>query len=113
MEHHHTFCFLLSHVFDNHLPGQWVGYRGPTKLPKSPDKTLCNFFVALGQREVYLSKSRTPDEIKQEIQDNFSAVPLDLLRKSVEYVSSRLQKCVQNTGVYSELMQNGCVWVLN
>lgn len=43
-----------------------------------------------------------------------SDVSLDFLRGSVESVSSRLQECVQDAGVYVEISTlNGSVWPLN
>jgi hypothetical protein len=42
-------------------------------------------------------------ELEQQIQNIFAPIPLDFLRKSVEPVSSRLQKFVQNVEAYVEI----------
>jgi hypothetical protein len=47
--------------------------------------------------------SRTTDGLEQHVQDTFSAVPIDILRKGVESVSFSLQKCGQTFGACVEI----------
>jgi hypothetical protein len=38
----------------------------------------------------------------REIRDIFATVPLDFVRKNIQFVTFALQKCVQDAGPYSE-----------
>lgn len=52
--------------------------------------------------DVCRPESRTLDELELYVRDTFATVPVDLLRKSVESVCSRLH-CVQSAGVCVEI----------
>jgi hypothetical protein len=56
------------------------------------------FLMGLGQSESRPIKTKNTDGLHLRIFDIFAAAPLDFLRKSVESLSSRLQKCVQGAG---------------
>jgi len=94
MEHRHTLRFLLVRGFTTVL---LVGGLGV----EDQENGLHHFPLLLyvipirwdrAKKEIHRSKPRTLDEQEQSIRDSFFAVPLDSLRKSVELVSSRLQK---------------------
>jgi hypothetical protein len=55
--------------------------------------------TGIGKDKLYQWKSRAFDELEQ-IWDTFVTVSLSFLRKTVESVSSRLQKSGQNAGAY-------------
>lgn len=57
--------------------------------------------------DVYRSKARTLNEVEQQVPDPFTAVPLDVLRKSVASVFSTLQKCVQNAEILQQTVVYG------
>jgi hypothetical protein len=38
------------------------------------------------------------DELEQQVPDIFAGVPIDFVRKSIQSVSSRQQKCLQSDG---------------
>jgi len=61
------------------------------------DPTRCDsFFMGSDQRGSGPIKTNNTDGLRLRIFDIFAAVRLDFLRKSVESLSSRLQKCVQD-----------------
>jgi len=62
-------------------------------------------FVGQDRREVKQSKSRTPNKREQQIQDNFAAVPLDLLSKV-------LTSSFQVAEVCAKVVLKSCVQVL-
>jgi hypothetical protein len=66
--------------------------------------SLCDLFLwGWAKMTAYQSKPRTWREVKQQIRDNFAALPPDFLTKSAcVYVSNTLWKCVQNAEVYSK-----------
>jgi hypothetical protein len=47
----------------------------------------------LVKEEIYQSKSRTLDELEQQILDTFATLPLELLRKSVESTFQFAEVC--------------------
>jgi hypothetical protein len=48
------------------------------------------FLCGKPKEKVYQSQPKTLDELEQAIQDMFATLPVDFLRKNVEFVSSRL-----------------------
>ena len=80
--------------FDNHNPGLWIGRRVPMEVL---NLMLCGFFLySWAIDEVSLWKPKTLNDLEQYIRNTSDAVYRASLRQSVESVSSRLEKCVQN-----------------
>ena len=89
---------------DDTFPGRWLGRRGPMEWPaRSPDLTPCDFFLwGWAKEEVYKTNPRTGEELKDRIKAVMDSVPTDFLRKAVEDVPKRWQRCVDNAGAYVE-----------
>lgn len=84
---------------------KWIGRGGPHHWPaRSPDLTPCDFFLwGWAKEEVYKRNPKTLQELEAFILDVLGNVPQDFLRKSVQNVSLRLRKCVDNAGAYVEV----------
>ena len=81
---------MHSTLFMSSLPRGLLGHMefwyGRTTI-------TCSFSNSL---HVYQSKPRTFRELEKQVRETFAAVPFSVLRKSIESVSSRLQKAVHN-----------------
>jgi len=54
-----------------------------------------SYLWGLVKEEIYQSKSRTLDELEQQILDTFNTLPLELLRKSVESTFQFAEVCTK------------------
>jgi hypothetical protein len=70
---------------------------------RSPDLTPCDYFL-LGylKTKVFETKPRTIADLKQRIQDEVVAFPVEMLREVMNSFSSRLEDCVRRNGSHLE-----------
>jgi hypothetical protein len=90
---------------DNSFTGRWIGRGGSTRCPpRNLDIIVFNLFL-LGwmKEETHPAKPGKLYELEKRIPGTFIPVPLGFLWKSVQSVSSRLQKCVHSAGSYVEM----------
>jgi hypothetical protein len=95
VEHHEILRFLFVRSLTTVFLASELGVKNQRN-----DLHVISLYGAESRRMSYLSKPRTCGELEQKIGDIFVAVPIDFLSKSVECVSLRLQKCVNNSGAY-------------
>jgi hypothetical protein len=115
MLHSYQFCTTLKHIsyylvsdfntystlFMSSLPRGLLGHMEFSWIMLARRTTItCNFSNNL---HVYRSKPRIFHELEQQIREAFGAVPFNFITKSVESMSSRLQKVVHNADDYLQI----------
>ena len=76
------------------------GNAGP---PLYPDLTPCDYFLwGYLKTKVFETKPRTIADLKERIQDEVAAVPVEMLREIMKSFTSRLEECVRRNGSHLE-----------
>jgi len=71
--------------------------------PHSPNLTPCDYFLwGYLKTEVFETKPRTMADLKQRIQDEVAAIPVEMLREVMNGFRSRLEECVRRNGSHLE-----------
>jgi len=71
--------------------------------PCSPDLTPCDYFLwGYLKTKVFETKPRTIADLKQRIQDEMAAIPVEMLREIMNSFTSRLEECVLRNGSHLE-----------
>jgi len=71
--------------------------------PRSPDITLCDYFLwGYLKTKVFETKPRTITDLKQRIQDEAAAIPVEMLREIMKSFTSRIEECVRRNGSHLE-----------
>ncbi|PSN47232.1 hypothetical protein C0J52_16550 [Blattella germanica] len=75
----------------DNLQGRWIGRRGPIEFPpRSPDLTPMDFYLwGTVKDEVYRRKSRTREELRQEITAACAAISIETLTDMVVATAHR------------------------
>jgi hypothetical protein len=91
---------------DEKLPTRWMG-RGSANMPwppRSPDLTMCDFFLwGYLKSVVYRKKLQNVQELKAAIVHAFSTVTDEMRQKSAFEYRRRLAKCAQLGGGHVEM----------
>lgn len=79
---------------------QWIGRHGPVHWPaRSPDLSPLDFFLwGYVKDRVYVTETKTSDELKARITDVCSRIPPSVIKKATEDVIKRAQYCVAAEG---------------
>jgi len=73
------------------------------RTPRSPDLTPCYYFLCgYLKTKVSETKPRTIADLKQRIQDEVAAIPVEMLREVMNSFRSRLEECVRRNGSHLE-----------
>ena len=85
---------------DDNVTNRWLGRRGSTEFPpRSPDLTPLDFFLwGYVKDKVYTTKPATIDELKVAIDNECSRLPIEMIHKVFNSISSRYQQCLNNNG---------------
>jgi len=68
-----------------------------------PDLTPCNYFLwGYLKTKVFETKPRTIADLKQRIQDEGAAIPLEMLREVMNSFRSRLEECLHRNKSHLE-----------
>lgn len=99
---HYAIC--VRNWLNEHLPGKWIGRRGPTEFPaRSPDLTPMDFFLwGVLKDSVYRLKPRSLDALRKCIRDSFLAIDADICKTACRSVAIRLQDCIEANGEHFE-----------
>ena len=86
------------------FPNRVVSRNGDIPWPPcSPDLTPCDYFVwGYLKTKVFETKPRTIADLKQRIQDEVAAIPVEMLREVMNSFRSRLEECVRRNGSHLE-----------
>lgn len=94
-------------LLDEHFAGRWMG-RGTRRFPapypwppRSPDLTVADFFLwGYLKSKLYTGQNYgSVDELKEAIQREMRAVPMEMVRRSIlEGYPARLRECVARMG---------------
>lgn len=69
--------------------------------PRSPDLTACDFFLwGYLKSKVYHSRPATTEELKAKIQEAITEIPLEMLRRTMQNFTKRLQECLRRDGAH-------------
>ena len=98
------FARTVRSWLDEQISGRWIGRRGSYDWPaRSPDLTQRDFFLwGWSKEELYRTKPSNLDKLQERIENVLTNVPQEFLRKSIEDISKRLQRLVENNGGYIE-----------
>jgi len=70
---------------------------------QSPDLTPCDYFLwGYLKTKVFETKPRNIADLKQRIQHEVAAIPVEMLREAMNSFRSRLEECVRRTGSHLE-----------
>ena len=80
------------------LPGRWMDHCGTHEWSaRNPDVTPCDFFLwGWLKEQVYSTKQTTLEDLDGQIREVMSSIPQEFMVKSVDAVSSQLEKLVAN-----------------
>ena len=83
------------------FPNRVVSRNGDIPWPpRSPDLTPCDYFLwGYLKTKVFETKPRTIADLKQWIQDEVAAIPVEMLQEVMNSFRSRLEECVVETEV--------------
>jgi len=87
------------------FPGHLISRYGDIKWPaRSPDFSVCDFYLWGHLKSVVYSapSPRTTQELKLQIQEEISRIPVDMLRRAMSSVHDRLAECEQHNGGHLE-----------
>jgi len=87
------------------FPKRVVSRNGdiPCPTPRSPDLTPCDYFLwGYLKTKVFETKPRTIADLKQRIQDEVAAIPVEMLREIMNSFTSRLEECLRRNGSHLE-----------
>ena len=71
--------------------------------PRSPDLNPCDYFLwGYLKTKVFETKPRTIADLKQRIQDEVAAIPVEMLREVMNSFRFRLEECVHQNGSHLE-----------
>ena len=86
------------------FPNRVISRNGDIPCPpRSPNLTPCDYFLwGYLKTKVFETKSRTFADLKQRIQDEVAAVPVEMLREVMNSFWSRLEECVRRNGSHLE-----------
>ena len=87
-------------LLDEHLPNRWIGRQGPVQWPpRSPDLTVCDFFVWGALRDkVYRHAPRTVEQLKRRIEEELDTFPATMFQSSYESFVERCNECIELGG---------------
>uniref|UniRef100_A0A1B6CGM5 Uncharacterized protein n=2 Tax=Clastoptera arizonana TaxID=38151 RepID=A0A1B6CGM5_9HEMI len=82
------------------FPGHLISLRGDVEWPpRSPDLSPCDYFLwGYLKERVYASKPRTLEALSEMITLETRAVPREMLRRSMDNFSQRLEECMEKNG---------------
>jgi hypothetical protein len=82
------------------FPGHVISLRGDLPWPaRSPDLSVCDYFLwDYLKTKVFVNKPRMVHELKVAIEHEVTAIPPDMVRRSVNNFKTRLRECVQREG---------------
>ncbi|PSN54403.1 hypothetical protein C0J52_21881 [Blattella germanica] len=88
----------------DNLQGHWFGRRGPIEFPpRLPDLTPMDFYLwGTVKDEVYRRKSRTLEELRQEITAACAAISIKTLTDVVAVTAHRSVMCLAANGQHFE-----------
>jgi len=87
------------------FPKRVVSRNGdiPCPTPRSPDLTPCDYFLwGYLKTKVFETKPRTIADLKQRIQDEVAAIPVEMLREIMNSFTSRIEECLRRNGSHLE-----------
>lgn len=89
---------------DSHLPGRWIGRRGPIEWPpRSPDLTPPDFFLwGYVKSVVFQTPPANLDILKQRITECIANIPANTLQRVQEAWKNRIQHCLWVNGQHFE-----------
>lgn len=95
------FALIVREWLNNYLPHRWIGRGGPFDLnfpwpPRSPNLTVCDFFLWGYVEEKVYSRGMpaTLDELRDAIQEECDAVPIEMCVRACRSVTSRYEDCI-------------------
>jgi len=87
---------FLRKTFGNRLISRKTEFSWP---PRSPDLSVCDFFLwGYLKQKVYVTKPRTLDELRTNIEEEISKITPALLNKVFENFEKRLDNCIAHNG---------------
>ena len=91
-------------VLDRMFPGRWIGRGGPVDWPaRSPDLTILDFFVwGYLKEQVYATRPRDRDELKQRIREACARITPEMLRAAQRSFIERVNLCAARQGGHVE-----------
>jgi len=79
--------------------GRLISLRGDVEWPaRSPDLSPCDVFLWGYLKEKGKHRPRSPEDLKERIQQEIDSIPPELTRRVMKNFRERLQQCVANDG---------------
>ena len=87
-----------------HLPGRWIGRRGPLEwAARSPDLTPLDFYLwGYVKQKVYKNYHNDLDELRTSITNVIHSIQPDVLKTVFSNISKRLNLVIQKNGAHIE-----------
>lgn len=97
----------VREYLNNRYHDNWIGLHGPVLWPaRSPDLTSPDFYLwGFLKNLVFASKPTTREDMMERIRVACRQIPRDVLLKTVEEFSRRIEMCIQEQGrVFEHLL---------
>uniref|UniRef100_A0AAF5I442 Uncharacterized protein n=1 Tax=Strongyloides stercoralis TaxID=6248 RepID=A0AAF5I442_STRER len=100
------FASKIKDVLNNDLKNRWIG-RGSNLIegqPRSPDLTLCDYFLwGYLKDKVYSHNIANLENLKNAITEELTNIPLQMIKKAVDNIVKRCKKCIEYNGDHFEM----------
>ena len=98
------FFFRAREWLHNHLPGRWIGRRGPLEwAARSPDLMALDFYLwGYVKQKVYKNYHNDLDELRTSITYVIHSIQPDVLKTVFSNISKRLNLVIQKNGAHIE-----------
>lgn len=99
-------------LLNENLANRWIG-RGSNLIewpPRSPDLTICDYFLwGYLKEKVYSHNIKNLGDLKHAITAEIISIPKEMIKKAVDNIMKRCNKCLEFDGDHFELfLDNSC-----
>ena len=96
---------IVRDFLNNKFCERWIGRGGSLAdyPPRSPDLTVCDFFLwGFLRDKVYSHSIHNVDQLEQIIKNEITQIPVSFFRNSLQSFRQRCEDCLNNNGGYFE-----------
>uniref|UniRef100_A0A0K0EGZ0 Tc1-like transposase DDE domain-containing protein n=1 Tax=Strongyloides stercoralis TaxID=6248 RepID=A0A0K0EGZ0_STRER len=100
------FARRIRGILNENLENRWIGRGARLKEwpPRSPDLTVCDYFLwGYLKDQVYSHNITNLIQLKKIIKEEILKVPLEMIQDSVDSILNRCAKCLEYEGGHFEM----------
>lgn len=98
------YSLMARNWLNQHLPGRWIGRRGPIEwAARSPDLTPLDFYLwGFVKQKVYQKHHKDLNQLKISITNVIDSIPKDVTKRVFSNISKRLNLVIEKKGAHIE-----------